>query len=142
MALLGRLDGVTRPGAHPDVAEKVKVAREAFGAALRDDLNTAGALGTMFELVTVLNSAIDAGEFGEDDVVVVRGAFDEFDRVLGVLSLRRAEEEQPPVPVAEIERLIEERHAAKKRRDFAAADKIRKDLADLGIVLEDTPGGT
>jgi len=38
--------------------------------------------------------------------------------------------------------LIEERHAAKKRRDFAAADKIRKDLSERGIVLEDTPSGT
>jgi cysteinyl-tRNA synthetase len=46
------------------------------------------------------------------------------------------------VPVADIERLIEERQAAKRRRDFAAADKIRKDLADQGIVLEDTPSGT
>jgi cysteinyl-tRNA synthetase len=142
MAFLGRLGDVTRPGSHPGIGEKVKAAREAFGAALRDDLNTAGALGAMFELVTALNAAIDAGQLGTDDVPVVRGAFEEFDRVLGVLSLRRVEEEQPPLPVAEIERLMEERHAAKKRRDFAAADKIRKDLLELGIVLEDTPSGT
>src|SRR5262245_57637260 len=121
MALLGRLDDVTRPGSHPEVAAKVKAACDAFGAALRADLNTAGALGVMFELVTALNSAIDASEFGRDDATLVRGAFEEFDRVLGVLSLRRAEEERPPLPVAEIERLIEERHAAKLRRDFAAA---------------------
>jgi cysteinyl-tRNA synthetase len=142
MAFLGRLGDVTRPGAHPEIGEKVKAAREAFGVALRDDLNTAGALGAMFELVTTLNAAIDAGQLGTDDVAGVRSAFEEFDRVLGVLSLRRAEEEQPPLPVAEIERLIEERHAAKKRRDFAAADKIRKDLSERGIVLEDTPSGT
>jgi cysteinyl-tRNA synthetase len=142
MALLGRLDDVNRPGSHPAIGEKVKAAGEAFGTALRDDLNTAGALGTIFDLVTALNSAIDAGEFGKDDVATVRGAFDEFDRVLGVLALRRAEDERPPVPVADIERLIEERHAAKRKRDFAAADKIRKDLADQGIVLEDTPAGT
>jgi cysteinyl-tRNA synthetase len=142
MAFLGRLDDVTKPGSHPDIEGKVKAAREAFGAALRDDLNTAGALGAVFDLVKELNSAIDAGDLGKDDVAVARGAFDEFDRVLGVLGLRRAEEEQPPLPVADIERLIEERHAAKRRRDFQTADKIRKDLSDLGIVLEDTPGGT
>ena len=50
--------------------------------------------------------------------------------------------EHPAVPVEEIERLISERQEAKKRRDFAAADKIRKDLAERGIVLEDSSSGT
>jgi cysteinyl-tRNA synthetase len=142
MALLARLDAVTKAGAHPEIETKVKEARDAFGAALRDDLNTAGALGAMFELVTALNSAIDAGDLGTGDVPVVRAAFDEFDRVLGILSVRRSEEAQPPLPVDEIEKLIEERHAARRRRDFAAADGIRKDLDARGILLEDNAGGT
>ena len=71
----------------------------------------------------------------------IRDAFDEFDRVLGVLSLRRAEDEQPPVPVEEIERLIDARHAARRRRDFAEADRIRDDLAARGVLLEDRAGG-
>src|SRR5262245_64963927 len=56
-----------------------------------------------------------------------RRAIDDFDCVLGVVTLRRAEDAQPPVPVDEIERLIEERKAARARRDFAAADGIRQD---------------
>jgi cysteinyl-tRNA synthetase len=142
MAFLARVDAVTSPGSHDSVAARVKEARGAFGDAMRDDLNTAGALGTMFELVTAINSAIDAGELGTGDVAVVREAFDEFDRVLGILSLRRVEEAQPPLPVEEIEQLIEERHAARRRRDFAAADGIRKDLESRGILLEDNAGGT
>jgi cysteinyl-tRNA synthetase len=67
---------------------------------------------------------------------------DDFDRVLAVVSLREAEDAQPPVPVEEIERLIEERKAARQRRDFVAADRIRNDLADRGVLLEDNPGGT
>ena len=62
--------------------------------------------------------------------------------MLGVLSLRRAEDERPPVPVEEIERLIEARKAARRRRDFAEADRIRKDLADRGVLLEDSAQGT
>jgi cysteinyl-tRNA synthetase len=72
----------------------------------------------------------------------IRAAFDDFDRVLGVLSLRRAEDGQPPVPLDEIERLIEDRHAARRRRDFAAADRIRADLAGRGVLLEDSSGTT
>jgi cysteinyl-tRNA synthetase len=139
---LARLDTVTRDGADANLKARVDEARKAFAGAMQDDLNTAAALGAIFELVRALNSAIDAGEVGAGDVPVIRAAFDRFDRVLGVISLRRAEDEQPPVPVDEIERLIEERHAARRRRDFAAADRIRDDLAARGVLLEDTAGTT
>ena len=142
MAFLARLDAVTSPGSHESIATRVNEARDAFRTAMLDDLNTAGALGAMFELVTALNSAIDSGELGTHDVPAVRAAFEEFDKVLGILTVRRAEEAQPPLPVDEIEKLIEERHAARRRRDFAAADGIRKDLDARGILLEDNAGGT
>jgi cysteinyl-tRNA synthetase len=139
---LVRLDAITASGTHPEIAARVEEARKAFSEAMLDDLNTAGALGAIFELVRSLNSSIDSGEVGAADVPGIRQLFDQFDRVLGVMSLRRAEDEQPPVPVDEIERLIEDRQAARRRRDFAAADRIRNDLAARGVLLEDSAGGT
>ncbi|HJZ78479.1 MAG TPA: cysteine--tRNA ligase [Vicinamibacterales bacterium] len=139
---LVRLDSVRQPGSHAHLATRVAAARTSFAEAMGDDLNTAAALGAMFELVSDLNSAIDAGSIGAGDAATVREAFDEFDRVLGVLSLRQAENQRPPVPMEEIERLIEDRQAARRRRDFADADRIRQDLAARGVLLEDGPGGT
>jgi cysteinyl-tRNA synthetase len=139
---LARLDLVKDGAAHPAIADRVEEGRAAFAAAMKDDLNTSAALGAIFELVRALNAAIDAGEVGQADVPGIRSAFDEFDRVLGVVSLHRAEDEQPPVPVEEIERLIEARHAARRRRDFGEADRIRDSLMERGVLLEDSAGGT
>jgi cysteinyl-tRNA synthetase len=139
---LDRVERVTADGPHPEIAERVQAARTAFSEAIQDDLNTAAALGAVFELVRAINSAIDAGQIGRGDVPAVRDAFELFDRVLGVVSLRRAEDERPPVAVEEIERLVEERQAARRRRDFAQADRIRTDLAERGVLLEDAGATT
>jgi cysteinyl-tRNA synthetase len=139
---LTRAEAVSAEGAHEEVAARVAEARKAFVEAMQSDLNTAGALGAVFELVRSLNSAIDAGELGRGDLPAVRDAFALFDAALGIISLRRREEAQPPVPIEEIERLIEERNAARRRRDFAEGDRIRNGLAARGVLLEDSPSGT
>ncbi len=124
------------------MAAAVAKAREAFKAALESDLNTAAALAAVFDLVKSGNAAIDAGKMSASDASLVRSTIDDLDRVLGVVSLRRTEDERPPMPVEEIERMIDERKAAKQRRDFAEADRIRTSLADRGVLLEDGPAGT
>jgi cysteinyl-tRNA synthetase len=139
---LGRMDRITREGSRPELTARVDAARQAFSDAMQDDLNTAAALGAMFELVSDLNSAIDAGAIGTGDVAVAKAAFDGFDRVLGVVSLRQAEDAEPPVPMEEIEQHIGDRNAARRRRDFGTADRIRDALAARGVLLEDSPSGT
>ena len=139
---LVRLEDVAVGDAHAAIVTRVAEARQAFAEALEADLNTAAGLAVVFDLVREVNSAIDARQIATADAALVRAVIEECDRVLGVVSLRQAEDARPPVPVEEIERLIGERKAARQRRDFAAADGIRVGLAERGILLEDNPSGT
>jgi len=144
---VGRLDRLIEAGGaagetNAALQEKVTAAAEKFKAALEADLNVPGALGVLFELVRDVNAAMDAQEVSQADARTIAAHFARFDQVLGVIALRRQEDAQPPVPVEEIEQLIDERQAARRRRDFARADGIRQELEARGIILEDSAAGT
>jgi cysteinyl-tRNA synthetase len=137
-------------GDQKGMAERVSRAASEFDEGLSDDLNTARALAAVFDLLREVNIAIDKGEFRQGDVAAIQKFLASFDAVLAVLDDNDAEKlralgygaaEAGPGD-AEIQKLVEERNAAKKRRDFAASDRIRKELTDRGIILEDMKDGT
>jgi cysteinyl-tRNA synthetase len=139
---LARLETVNGGVSHPEVVRAASAARAAFDEALSDDLNTSAGLAAMFDLVRTINTAIDQRQIGEADAATVRSAFAYFDKVLGVISLRRTEDRQPPIPEAEIAAAIEARQAARRARNFAEADRIRDEMAVRGIIFEDGVQGT
>jgi cysteinyl-tRNA synthetase len=128
----------------PGLAAAAARLREEFAAALADDLNAAGALGALFKYVREVNVAVEQGRLGRGDREGVVAALAGADRVLGVLD---PDEWRRPAAAAgptaeEVEERIVARRQARERRDFAAADRIRDELAEAGVILEDTPAGT
>jgi cysteinyl-tRNA synthetase len=137
-------------GEQEGMAKRVAQAAEEFDAGLSDDLNTARALAAVFDLVRDANIAMDKGEFRQGDVAAAQQFLATFDKVFAVLEDNDAQKlhalgygsAEAGLSDATIEKLVAERVAAKRKRDFAAADRIRKELADRGIILEDAKDGS
>jgi cysteinyl-tRNA synthetase len=116
---------------------KIDERRQGFIDAMEDDLNTADALGVVFELVRDLNTGVNEGVHSKALVEHAIEVFDELTGVLGLLYNRKQKDDLD----SEIEALIEQRTAARKAKNWAEADRIRDELKARGIVLEDTPQG-
>lgn len=116
--------------------EVVDRALEKFKTALDDDFNTAAALAAIHDMVREINTIMASGELTDDDQIAVLDAVAKFDSVLGIFG---AEENE--ILDDEIEALIANRQEARRNRDFARSDEIRDELAEKGIILEDTKDG-
>ncbi len=116
---------------------------EAFRTALDDDLNSAEALAALFVFVNRVNGELDAAsDVAESDLESARSALASIDEVMGLLSVARQGLEVDDDFESWIVSLIAERKAAREGKDFARADAIREELAERGIVLEDSAVGT
>jgi len=153
----------TVSGCNAQLAAEADRASQGFTAALSNDLNTAEARAAIFELVRAGNAAIDAGMLGVENVPQILGVLTQFDAIFAVLEDRdeeitraaldwaeregRLEQAAPELLAqmslsdASIDALVEERTLAKRTRNFARADAIRKELAEKGIILEDSKDG-
>jgi cysteinyl-tRNA synthetase len=137
-------------GAPKGMADRIAKATEEFDASLSDDLNAARALGAVFEFIREANIAMDKGEFGQGDVPAAQKFLHTFDQIFAVLENNDAQklqvlgygQENSNAGDAEIEKLVVERQVARQARDFATADRIRKELEKRGIILEDSRDGS
>ena len=113
---------------------KVEALVKKFEDAMEDDFNTADAVSAIFEIVRESNSTVK--DFNADYAKKVLKVLED---LCGVLGIETTKEEE--ILDEEIEKLIEERQAARKNKDFARADEIRDQLLEQGIVLKDTREG-
>jgi len=153
-------------GSNPAVAELAANAEKEMRAGMEDDLNTARALGAIFDMVRDVNAALDSGQVKQDEVSKVLQALEQFDEIFAVLKdddaakvratveWAQAEGKSDKISSAaaemakaaslsdaEVEKLVAEHSQARQARNFARSDAIRAQLAENGIILENTKDG-
>jgi cysteinyl-tRNA synthetase len=134
-----RLETAAFPeGLNAALEDRATAAAMAFDEALDDDLNAAEALAAAFEYVRDTNTAMDSGEFRAGNAAAAQDFLTRFDCIFDVL---KPSTRAGGLSDAEVEALIAERKAAKGARNFKRADEIRAQLAEQGIVIEDTKDG-
>lgn len=106
-----------------------------FNEAMENDFNTADAISSIFDIVKLANTNLTANS----PYILIKTMYDKILLLCDVLGIEAKEEQK--LLDEEIEKLIEERQAARKQKDFARADEIRTRLASAGIILEDTREG-
>lgn len=119
-----------------EIRAQMESRKQQFIEAMDDDLNTADGLAAVFELVRDINvSVLQSGS-----KALIADAIKLFDELTDVLGIVYPHEQADDLD-AEVEKMIEARQAARKAKNWAEADRIRDELKDKGIVLEDTPQG-
>jgi cysteinyl-tRNA synthetase len=151
------------PGANPALQEAAQKAQAEYMAALANDLNTAEARAPIFDLIRTANTAIDQGQLLAEDREAILAVLASFDAVFDVIEDRDAEPTRRALEWAEkagrmedvaqellvrqsttdedIDALVAERTLAKRQRNFARADQIRNELAEKGVIIEDSKDG-
>ncbi len=124
-----------REVSNPEIKDLIKEAERGFREGMDDDLNISIALSAIFELIKELNKIIKDKPISAKDKEQIMDFFTKIDSVLAILPLGKKELPE------EIMKMIKEREEARKRKDFAKADRIREELRKMGIILEDTREG-
>ena len=132
---LEKAEGSEYAEAETALVKEVEALVEKYEEAMEDDFNTADAIAAIFEIVKLANTNADA----ESTKAFVQFLFDKIVGLSDILGLIVNKKEE--VLDEEVEKLIEQRQAARKAKDFAKADEIRDKLADMGIILKDTREG-
>lgn len=129
-------NGEERPmnDAEKEFVQRIQIYEKKFDEAMDDDMNTADAIGAIFELIKDANVSVVQGTSKE----TARAALKSLEAVCDVLGLLTKKEDELP---AEISKMIQERAEARKNKDWARSDELREMIMKAGYILEDTKQG-
>lgn len=135
--LIFRLRWADGEGGKTEASDWISQAREDFESAMDEDLNVSVALAAIFRLAKQLNPVLEEGILGREQASKALGFLETVNHVLQIMELEARFPKE-----GEILELIAKREAARGRRDWAEADRIRDELSGMGVLLVDTPCGT
>ena len=122
-----------------ELHKQTEATREAFVESMNEDFNTAGALGSNFDLVRMINQARDKGATDEE----LAPAQQTFNELTGVLGLQLQEREKSASSADSfVDLLLELRQELREQKHYELSDRIRDRLSELGVVIEDTAQGS
>jgi cysteinyl-tRNA synthetase len=130
------LEAKTEPGSNDKLHDTATRALREFEEAMDNDLNTSVALAAVHNLSREVNTALARKQVKADNQRELLDVISRVDSVLNIFG-----EQQREMLDSEVQALIDDRQEARRRRDFGRADEIRRELADRGIILEDTKDG-
>ncbi|MFH5811747.1 cysteine--tRNA ligase [Companilactobacillus sp. FL22-1] len=131
-----RLDNADEDDDDSGMFTKVAVIVDAFKAAMNDDFNVQNGLTEIFNLVSLANS------YATQDIVAKNSANVILEAMVNLTSILGVQLDSQQDLSAEIQKMVDEREQARANKDFATSDKLRDQLKDMGVILEDTPQGT
>jgi cysteinyl-tRNA synthetase len=126
----------TEPGKNEKLSEAATRVLQEFEAGMDDDFNTSIALAAVHNFSREVNTALARKQVRAENQQELLAAIDRIDTVLNIFGEQKRE-----MLDSEVQSLIDERQEARRRRDFGRADEIRDELANRGIILEDTKDG-
>jgi len=132
-----RLKDAGGSGSGQKITRLISDVNKRFEEAMDDDLNISVALAALFDFVRGVNKLLDDNVLSNEEAKEVYKLMMKFDKVLGVIGEIKREEKLPE----EAEELILKREEVRKANDWETADKIRRQLRSMGIIIEDTPQG-
>jgi cysteinyl-tRNA synthetase len=119
--------------------EQVEITRKGFHDSMDEDFNTAGALGYLFDLARMINQARSEGATPDE----LKPAQDLFKELTGVLGLKLETSEKAASSAdAFIDLLLDLRQELRAKKEYQLSDRIRDELAEMGVIIEDTPQGS